>query len=195
MRVLSILVLIPLISSLATGQEGSKDAKPKDPKEIAVARLLEEPDRFLKELREARDQLSRTRTKEVRTRFNGTLPNGVPPFFLSEAMKAEFIKSDEQRVSDLEKKLEGAKAGRIPVPRIFDPDSEAPFDDCRVGMMGAILLRSRPYNYSLEAAIPAEAESGLNWGKSGRSFRKAGIEQKYIIERNHSRMAVCQPGW
>ena len=122
-------------------------------KDIAVEYMLGEPDRLLKEFAAAKDELAKTRAKPVRTHFDGNLPNGTPPFSPTEEMKASFVTGCERTVLLVEKKLEEAKAGDISIPRLLNPDDEGSLEDCRVGKVGTIILRSPPYNYSLEATI------------------------------------------
>jgi hypothetical protein len=135
-------------------------AEPKDAKSLAVAYMLGEPDRLVAEFSKAREHLSRTKAKVVRVHFNGSLPNGEPPFFPSEAMKASFVKSCAKQVSDLAKSLEAARSGDLPLPKLLDPDDDTTLDGFRLGRMGTVTLRSRPFNYSLEATIRQIIDEG-----------------------------------
>ena len=140
---LALLILVFTVLSVdVRGQEAPKDQKPKDAKDIAVEYMLGEPDRLLKEFATAKDELAKTKAKPVRTHFNGNLPNGTPPFFPTEEMKASFVTGCERTVLLVEKKLEEAKAGDISIPRLLNPDDEGSLEDCRVGKVGLIVLRA-----------------------------------------------------
>ncbi len=136
MRTLVLMSWVVLMLSGFSDARGQapKDEKPKDGKEIAVAYMLGEPDRLLAQFTKAKDQLTHTKGKEVRTHFNGALPSGVElPFFPNENMKASCIAGCEKRLSDLEKKLEGLRVGDIPIPEL------SPFES-HIGEAGIIKL-------------------------------------------------------
>ncbi len=124
--------IVLMLSGFALGQDAAKDQKPKNAKDIAVACMLLEPDRLLKDFFQAKDQLARAKAKNANVRL---------------------VADCEQRILRLEKKLAEAKVGDIAIPQLLNPDDEGSLEDCCVGKAGLIVLRSPPYNYSMEAKI------------------------------------------
>ena len=129
-----------LFSCFAFGQDMTKDQKPKDAKDIAVAYMLGEPDRLLKEFADAQDELAKAKAEPVRNLRN-------------ERAKASYVADRQKQVLDLEKKLAEAKGGDISIPELLTPYNQKSLDDCGVGKMGTITLVSAPYYPRMEAKI------------------------------------------